>query len=394
MPQRDPRHRLYRRNFGAEPAHDAVPAFLARIRARNSQPSSSVPSWLNWNAATLLLAFFGFVALLWLLSPILAPFLAAAILAYILAPLVERLESKGIPRSLCTGIAVVGLLVAVAMLMLIVLPLFYKEVAQLVELIPGFVEQLKTRLIPWLSERWGIAINIDASSFRQLITDNLGDASGIAKKLFSSVSVGGLAVVGFLINVLLIPVVLFYVLRDWVIILGHVGRLIPRGMYPTVSVVAREIDAVLSEFLRGQVSVMLIMALYYVLGLWLVGLNFALPVGIITGLLVFVPYLGSGIGLLLGTLAAVMQFSADLNSIVLVWVVFGLGQLIEGFLVTPWLVGNRIGLHPLAVMFALLAFGQLFGFFGLLLALPASAAILVGLRHLNTRYQSSNIYRS
>lgn len=382
MPQIKPRHRPVFRT-----RHD-------RRRARYSAPLESIPSWLNWNAATLLLACFGFATLVWMLSPILAPFLGAAVLAYILAPLVEKLEAKGVARPVGAGFAVLALLLAVVILLLIVLPLFYKEIAQLIDLIPGFTDHLKTRVIPWLNEKLGVAISIDPASIRQFITDNLSDASGIAKKLFSSVSVGGFAVVGFLINLMLIPVVLFYVLRDWNIIVGHLDRLAPRGMHSTVTLVTREIDAVLSEFLRGQVSVMLIMSIYYVVGLWLVGLNFALPVGLITGLLVFVPYLGSGTGLVLGTVAAVMQFSGDMNSIAMVWIVFGGGQLIEGFFVTPWLVGNRIGLHPVAVIFALLAFGQLFGFFGLLLALPASAAILVGLRHVNRRYQASGIYNS
>ncbi|MEO8100886.1 MAG: AI-2E family transporter [Betaproteobacteria bacterium] len=342
--------------------------------------------------ATMLLALLGFSMLLWLLSPILAPFLAAAILAYIFDPLVSRLEKLGLSRMVGTAIAVLVLLLAVLLLLLIVLPLFYKEVAQLVELIPGFVEQLKTRTVPWLNEKFDIAINLDPGTLKQFLADNLSDTSGIARKLFSSVSVGGLAVAGFLINLLLIPVVLFYVLRDWRVILGHIDKLIPRHVHSTVTIVAKEIDAVLAEFLRGQVSVMLIMAAFYVTGLWLVGLNFALPVGLITGLLVFVPYLGSGAGLVLGTVAAVMQFPSDFNGVALVWLVFGAGQLIEGFLVTPWLVGDRIGLHPVAVIFALLAFGQVFGFFGLLLALPASAAILVGLRHVNARYQASALY--
>lgn len=340
----------------------------------------------------MLFALLGFSMLLWLLSPILAPFLAAAILAYIFDPLVSNLEKRHVPRAVGTGIAVMALLLAVLLLLLIVMPLFYKEIALLAEQIPNLAEQLKTRTVPWLNEKLGIAISLDPSVFRQFLTDNLADTSGIAKKLFSSVSVGGLAVAGFLINLLLIPVVLFYLLRDWAIFLGHIDRLIPRRIHPTVSLVAKEIDAVLSEFLRGQVSVMLIMAAYYVVGLWLVGLNFALPVGLITGLLVFIPYLGSGTGLVLGTVAAVMQQFASINSVALVWVVFGAGQLIEGFFVTPRLVGDRIGLHPVAVIFALLAFGQVFGFFGLLLALPASAAILVWLRHVNARYQASSMY--
>ena len=366
----------------------ATPAFLERLHAQNAP---SMPSWLNWNVATILCALLGFGFLLWLLSPILAPFLAAAILAYVFDPLVSGLERKGVPRPLGTGIAVAVLLLVVVLMLLIVMPLFYREIAQLLEQIPSFVELLKSRTVPWLNDNLGLAINLDPTSFRRFVTDNLADTSGIARKLLSSFSVGGLALVGFMINLLLIPVVLFYVLRDWSIIVGHVDTLIPRKMHPTISALAKEVDAILSEFLRGQVSVILIMATFYAVGLWMAGLNFALPVGLITGLLVFVPYLGSGTGLVLGTAAAVMQFPS-INGVAMVWVVFAAGQVLEGFFVTPWLVGKRIGLHPVAVIFALLAFGQIFGFFGLLLALPASAAMLVGLRHLNAHYQGSALY--
>jgi predicted PurR-regulated permease PerM len=219
----------------------------------------------------------------------------------------------------------------------------------------------------------------------------MSDASGIAKRVFAYLGGGGLALAGFLMNLLLIPVVLFYVLRDWPGLLANVDAAIPRKLHTNVTTIAREIDAVLSEFLRGQLSVMLIMSVFYVAGLWLAGLNFALPVGLITGLLVFIPYVGSGTGLVLGTVAAVMQFPS-INGVALVWVVFAIGQLLEGIAITPWLVGNRIGLHPVVVLFALLAFGQVFGFFGVLLALPASAAMLVGLRHLMAHYRGSNLY--
>jgi predicted PurR-regulated permease PerM len=150
---------------------------------------------------------------------------------------------------------------------------------------------------------------------------------------------------------------------------------------------------VLSEFLRGQLSVMAIMAVFYVVGLWAVGLKFALPVGLITGLLVFVPYLGVGLGVLLGTVAAVMQPESSIILLAMVWGIFAVGQVIEGFIITPKFVGDRIGLHPVAVIFSLLAFGQLFGFFGVLLALPASAAILVWLRHWQANYQASDVFR-
>lgn len=374
------------------PRRDRTPEWLQRMRARAAQrQTSGIPSWLDWHAATLLAVLVVLGALVWLLSPILAPFLAAAILAYIFDPMVDRLEARGVSRSMGTVIAVLVLLVAVALLLTIILPLFYKEVAQLVELLPNFVEHTKNTVLPWVNERLGTSFTLDPSSFRQFMQENVADAGGIAKRVFATVGTGGLAVVAVLVNLALIPVVLFYVLRDWDRITQQIDRLIPRRYHYTVRSISAEIDAVLSEFLRGQLMVMLTMSAFYVIGLWAVGLKFALPVGLITGLLVFVPYLGVGMGILLGTVAAIMQFDTLLGT-ALVWAVFGAGQIIESFFVTPKLVGDRIGLHPVAVIFALLAFGQLFGFFGVLLALPASAAILVWLRHLQARYQDSDLF--
>jgi predicted PurR-regulated permease PerM len=164
-------------------------------------------------------------------------------------------------------------------------------------------------------------------------------------------------------------------------------------MHRVTAQICREIDRVLGEFLRGQISVMLIMAAYYAIALWAAGLEYALPIGILSGLLVFVPYLGALVGLLLGTLAGFNQFDGILG-IAGVWVAFGIGQMLEGMVVTPWLVGHRVGLHPVAVIFALLVFGHLFGFFGVLLALPASAALLVALRHLRAKYIDSELYKA
>ena len=365
-----------------------TPAFLQRLRAK---AAPSLPRWLDWHFASIAAALAIFGVLLWVLSPILAPFLAAAILAYIFDPLVDKLEMKGLSRTWGTIIAVLVLLIAVLLLLVIILPLFYKEISQLTQMIPNFVEHLKTSVVPWVSNKFGIEISLDPNSFRQFMQENIGDAGGIAKRVFATVGTGGLAVVAILVNLALIPIVLFYVLRDWDILVGKVDAIIPRRYHDTVSSITREIDAVLSEFLRGQLMVMLLMAAFYVIGLWAVGLKFALPVGLITGLLVFVPYLGVGLGMVLGTVAAVMQFDSILG-VALVWGVFGAGQIIESFFVTPKFVGERIGLHPVAVIFALLAFGQVFGFFGVLLALPASAAILVGLRHADARYRASNVY--
>jgi predicted PurR-regulated permease PerM len=332
------------------------------------------------------------IALLYVLSPILAPFLFAAILAYISNPAVSWLARHRVPRSL--GAVLVMLLLGglLVLLLLILLPLLVKEVRLLSDRLPGFLAQLDNNLAPWLKARFGVDLQFDPAGLRKLFSENLQGADGLGMKLLASLKIGGLAVLGFVVTLLLVPVVLFYLLRDWNGLLAQIEELLPRRWHPQLSGVAREIDVVLAEFLRGQISVMVLMSVLYVCGLWLAGLEFALPIGVITGMLVFVPYVGMFTGLVLATVVALMQFPS-IGAVVPVWIVFAIGQTLEGTLVTPLLVGKRIGLHPVAVIFALLAFGQIFGFFGVLLALPASAALLVGLRHLGRRYLNSSLYR-
>jgi len=332
------------------------------------------------------------IALLYFLSPILAPFLFGGILAYMGNPMVNWLARHRVRRPL--GAALVMLLLAglFVVLLVILLPLFIKEVRLLSERLPGFLAQLNDNLAPWIKTRFGVELQFDLAALTKVIGDNLQGADGLGMKLLASLKIGGLAVLGFVVNLLLVPVVLFYLLRDWNALLARIDHLLPRRWHGRLTRVAVEIDAVLAEFLRGQIAVMLLMSVLYVLGLWLAGLEFALPIGIITGMLVFVPYVGMLTGLLLATLVALMQFPG-VGGVVPVWIAFAIGQALEGMLVTPLLVGKRIGLHPVAVIFALLAFGQLFGFFGVLLALPASAALLVGLRHLGNHYLNSNLYK-
>jgi predicted PurR-regulated permease PerM len=190
----------------------------------------------------------------------------------------------------------------------------------------------------------------------------------------------------------LIPVVMFYLLRDWNVIIARIDELVPRRWVTLVRRLAHEVDKVLAEFLHGQVLVMVSLAAYYVIALSLVGLQFALPIGILIGILIFIPYVGFGLGFVLGMLAALLQWSGWPHFIA-VLTVYGVGQLLENYVLIPSLVGKRIGLHPLAVIFALLAFGKLFGFAGVLLALPIAAALLVGLRHLRASYVESPMYR-
>ena len=347
----------------------------------------AVPNNLWWFAPAAALA-----VLLYLLSPILAPFLFAAILAYIANPLVSALERRRVNRTLGTVMVMLLLGGLFVLLLLILLPLFVKEVRLLSERLPGYLMQLNDNLAPWVKDKLGAELQFDLAGLKKLLTEGMQGSDGLGMKLLASLRIGGLAVLGFVVNLLLVPVVLFYLLADWNTLLAKIDRALPRRWHPNLTGIAKEIDTVLAEFLRGQIAVMLLMSLLYVAGLWLAGLEFALPIGIITGMLVFVPYVGMLTGLALATLVALMQFPGA-GGVVPVWIVFGVGQALEGMLVTPLLVGKRIGLHPLAVIFALLAFGQIFGFFGILLALPASAALLVALRHLGSRYLDSGMYR-
>jgi predicted PurR-regulated permease PerM len=327
----------------------------------------------------------------YLLSPILLPFIAAAIAAYICNPLVNRLVAVKVPRSLAVLVVMLSLLIAAVLLLLILLPLLQKELATLSIRLPLFIDTLRSKILPHLQQIFGTALQWDSNVLKAFALEHWQSASGIAEKLLPWLSSSGGAIVAGLMNLLLTPIAMFYLLRDWPQLMTKLDALIPRHSYAKFSQIAREIDTVLAEFLRGQISVMLLMSAFYSMALWAVGLEFALPIGIVAGMLVFVPYLGMVLGLSLATLAAAMQFSA-LADVLWVWAVFGAGQLLEGMVVTPRLVGERVGLHPLAVIFALLAFGQLLGFVGVLLALPLSAILLVALRHLKAWYVSSELY--
>lgn len=335
-------------------------------------------------------------AVLWLLyrlSPILAPFMFGIILAYIFNPIVDWLEIKHVPRSLGAVLALLMLISAFAGLALIIAPLVRSETQQFIAHVPDYLDWVKLNAMPWLQKHFGVHTTIDADAIKTYISDHLQNAREIAIQLLPSLKSGGLVVVGMLANLLLVPVVFFYVLRDWNGLLGRLEILLPRRWHPLTTQIMREIDTVLSEFLRGQLSVMVVMSIYYVTALHFAGLEFALPIGLITGLLVFIPYLGIAVGISLALIATLMQYQG-FGGLLPVAIAFGIGQLLEGTLVTPFLVGERIGLHPVVVIFALLAFGQLFGFFGVLLALPASATLLVGLRRLRRHYLDSEFYQN
>ena len=329
--------------------------------------------------------------LIYLLSPILTPFLLAGIIAYIFNPLVTKIELWKINRSLGSILIMAFLLCILTALIIIITPLFERKISLLIEKMPVYLETIRSGLVPWLETQLGTNLQLDSAQLKLVLQQHWQDTGGVLAKLIPSIQSSGVATMEFVLNMLLMPVVLFYLLRDWAHLIKLIDETIPRHWHEQVNELANASDKVLAEFLRGQLSVMLIMSFCYVTGLWMVGLEFALPIGIIAGVLVFVPYLGLGIGLVLATLAALIQFQ-DWSALLQVWLIFGIAQLLESMVITPWLVGNRIGLHPVIVIFALLAFGQLFGFVGLLLALPASAVLLVWLRHVRKQYLESNLY--
>jgi predicted PurR-regulated permease PerM len=345
--------------------------------------SNNPNRWL-WLGAAVIAA-----VLIYLLAPILSPFLVAAILAYIFNPLVTRM-SRRLPRTLSVCIALALIAGLILVLLLVLLPLITRQVRAIVIQVPQYVDWFRLHLGPLAQQYFGV--ELDTAMLKDWLTENTKEIQNVALSLLPTLKTGGLALLEFAANLVLVPVVLFYFMRDGDGMLARVAELIPRNWSDTVSGLLKEIDAVLGEFLRGQLLVMLLMALFYTVGLRLVGLDYALSVGLIAGILTFVPYLGVIIGVLLATMTGLLQFG-DLTPLLWIWLVFVVANVLEGNVFVPWLVGDRIGLHPVAVIFALLAFGQLFGFTGVLLALPASAALLVWLRRVRRHYLASGMYQ-
>ncbi len=332
---------------------------------------------------------------LWLLGPVLTPFVVASVLAYALTPLVNRLDALchgRMPRILAVVLVELVFIVLALCLLLLVVPIIAKEVPLIRDQLPLLLDKLDEMLKPFLAQ-FGLKVSLDVSSIKafalKYLNANIEDGLG---SVLSSIRLGGSVALAIVGNAVLIPVVLFYLLMDWARIVRQLVELVPMHMRAAYTSFTDEADAVLGQYLRGQLLVMLSLSVFYAAGLALFGLDLALPIGLFTGLAVFVPYLGFGLGLVLALLSGLLQF-ASLKAIVMVAVVYGLGQVVESFYLTPRLVGERIGLHPLAVIFALLAFGQLFGFVGVLVALPASAVLLVAIRRLRTSYLASNLYR-
>ncbi len=330
--------------------------------------------------------------LVWLLAPVLMPFLMAAILAYLADPLTDRLEVVGLSRTWATVVVFSGLSLTGLLLLLFLVPLLQKQIQIIVVKVPMWLQMAEDQLLPWLQTRFGFdASELDRGEFARLLGQNWTTAGGLVATIVSSITRSGMAIGNWLMNLTIVAVVTFYLLRDWDRLVAAIRDLLPRDIEPVVSRLARESDEVLGAFLRGQLLVMLALSGVYSVGLWIAGIELFLSIGLLAGLVSFVPYLGFIVGIGAAGLAAVLQFQ-DLTHLIYVLIVFGVGQVLEGTVFTPLLVGDRIGLHPVAVIFAVLAGGQLFGFVGVLLALPVAAVIAVLLRHLRQRYQASELY--
>ena len=336
------------------------------------------------------------VLVVWLLGPVLTPFVVAAVLAYALTPLVNKLDRTlggKMPRILAVIMVELLFIVAVLAIALLIVPILAKEIPLLREQLPILAERVNAWAAPLL-KGFGINIAWDVASVKAFVLKylNANVDDGISAVL-SSLKVGGSVALALIGNAILIPVALFYLLMDWENFVSRAVGLVPPRMRSAFDGFMDEADDVLGQYLRGQMLVMLLLAIFYTIGLALFGLDLALPIGVFTGLAIFIPYIGFGIGLILALLAGLLEF-ASIKAVVMVAVVYGAGQFIESLFLTPRLVGERIGLHPLAVIFALLAFGQLFGFVGVLIALPASAVLLVAIRRIQSKYLASDLYRS
>jgi predicted PurR-regulated permease PerM len=364
--------------------------FKAITFARCMQFTPAQQHALAWIGLTAVIAF-----VLWLLGPVLMPFVVAAVLAYVLSPLVQGLQRMfggRVPRLVAVVLVEVLFLLLLVALFTLLIPILAHELPRMRDQVPVLIERLQNDIAPWLQAK-GIPVMLDSASIKAFVLQTFSTSFDDGfKQALISLRIGGsvaLAVVG---NLVLIPVVLFYLLVDWQRFVRHVEALVPRPARSAYDNFVAECDEVLGQYLRGQLSVMALLAVYYSAALWAFGLELAFPIGVFTGLAVFVPYVGYGLGLALAVLAGVLQFAPS-EALLMVGVVYGLGQLIESFVLTPRLVGERIGLHPLHVIFALMAFGQLFGFVGVLVALPASAVLLVAIRRLRAQYQASALYR-
>ena len=345
----------------------------------------------RWQMLAIILVIGG---LLWILRPVLTPFAIAAMLAYLGDPLADRLERLRCNRTLATSIVFLAMVLVLIGAIVLLVPLIQRQVVRLIAAMPAYGEWVRTGLFPWLERNLHLPSNFfDIGSILANIRAHIGTVGNLAAVVLGYATRSSLTIIGWITSLVLIPVVTFYLLRDWDVMVAKIDQLLPRTYQPTIARLARESDAVLGAFVRGQLLVMIALGVFYGVALWAVGLDVGPLIGMIAGLVSFVPYLGFITGLFASLIAALVQYH-DWQHLAMVLVVFGIGQVLEGYVLVPKLVGGKIGLHPVAVIFAILAFGQLFGFLGVLLALPMASVLMVLLRYAHERYTASALYDS
>ncbi len=326
------------------------------------------------------------------LGPILTPFVAAGILAYVLAPGVRWLQTHRVPRVAAALLVILIAILALLAVLLILVPITQQEVALIRKQFPALAASISERLLPWVNQTLGLSLKLDIASLREWLAGQLADSGeDWLATLFGYARSGWGAALQVLGTVFLVPVVLFYLLTDWPELIARARTLIPPRWVEPIDGVLHETDALLGQYLRGQILVMLALAVWFSLALLVAGFDLWLPIGVLSGLLIFIPYLGFAAGFVFALIAGMLQLGPLAG---LAWVagIYGIAQVVESTWLTPRLVGERIGLHPVAVIFALLAFGALFGFVGVLLALPLAAIAAVGLRRLLAAWKTSEFY--
>ncbi|HEX6834144.1 MAG TPA: AI-2E family transporter [Rudaea sp.] len=329
---------------------------------------------------------------LYLLAPVLTPFAVAAMFAYLFDPLADRLERLRLSRTAAVSIVFLGLTLVIVLILLLLVPYLQRQVASFIRHLPDWIAWVQNAAVPWLNAQFHLELEApDMQQIAAVVQDHWKEAGGVAATVVATVSKSGYALVSWFMRLIVVPVAFFYLLRDWDVMVARIRELLPRSIEPTVTRLARESDDTLSAFVRGQASVMIALGLIYAAGLSAVGIDTGPLIGMIAGLISFVPYLGTITGVLIGVVAALVQYQDWLHPL-LVLGVFVVGNLLEGYVLVPRLVGEKIGLHPVAVIFAILAGGELFGFLGVLLALPVASVAMVLLRYAHERYRASALY--
>jgi predicted PurR-regulated permease PerM len=365
---------------------------MPKAKPRTAEDGTAPIAWRQqaffWSGAVVVFGLFLFI-----FSSILLPFIAGMALAYFLDPVADRLQKLGFSRLWATVVILLAFVVLLVLALMIIVPVLTNQFADLMKNMPDYISRLQALVTgfdpAWLEKTLGVS----AAQLRDGLSSLLTQATGFISTLFKSLWSSGLAIINIVSLFVVAPVVAFYMLLDWDRMVATVDGWVPRDHVDTVRAIARDIDRSIAGFVRGQGTLCLILGIYYALGLTVVGLNFGLLIGLLAGLISFIPYVGSLTGLVLAIGVAFVQFWPDWMWVAAVVGVFFVGQFIEGNILQPKLVGSSVGVHPVWLMFALLAFGALFGFVGLLVAVPCAAAIAVIMRFAIARYKASPLYQ-